>query len=168
MIRRPPRSTLFPYTTLFRSLLHGVAFVQVLEGGVEELPFYLEELVAFRGDDGLELGQGGADGAPGLSVLAFLGKVFAPRLVDYPAQPPSQPRMAVVAGAAANLSPAIGGQVKISKGEGKGRADHPHRERVAGELLVPLAEAIDRLVGATLRVVLVGILALTGFDLSSR
>src|SRR3712207_7915735 len=25
MIRRPPRSTLFPYTTLFRSLLHGVA-----------------------------------------------------------------------------------------------------------------------------------------------
>src|SRR2546422_5447637 len=25
MIRRPPRSTLFPYTTLFRSLLAGVA-----------------------------------------------------------------------------------------------------------------------------------------------
>src|SRR3712207_7784243 len=25
MIRRPPRSTLFPYTTLFRSVLHGVA-----------------------------------------------------------------------------------------------------------------------------------------------
>src|SRR3712207_8414833 len=25
MIRRPPRSTLFPYTTLFRSLLHGGA-----------------------------------------------------------------------------------------------------------------------------------------------
>src|SRR3989442_7660131 len=24
MIRRPPRSTLFPYTTLFRSLLHSV------------------------------------------------------------------------------------------------------------------------------------------------
>src|SRR3712207_7039594 len=24
MIRRPPRSTLFPYTTLFRSLFHGV------------------------------------------------------------------------------------------------------------------------------------------------
>src|SRR2546422_6874581 len=23
MIRRPPRSTLFPYTTLFRSLVHG-------------------------------------------------------------------------------------------------------------------------------------------------
>src|SRR3712207_8498404 len=25
MIRRPPRSTLFPYTTLFRSAVHGIA-----------------------------------------------------------------------------------------------------------------------------------------------
>src|SRR3712207_8289752 len=30
MIRRPPRSTLFPYTTLFRSLLVTVAFFPVL------------------------------------------------------------------------------------------------------------------------------------------
>src|SRR5256885_8225703 len=28
MIRRPPRSTLFPYTTLFRSLSAGVCFAQ--------------------------------------------------------------------------------------------------------------------------------------------
>src|SRR2546422_7389921 len=27
MIRRPPRSTLFPYTTLFRSLMLGVALI---------------------------------------------------------------------------------------------------------------------------------------------
>src|ERR1039458_9094183 len=27
MIRRPPRSTLFPYTTLFRSLLRGIPFL---------------------------------------------------------------------------------------------------------------------------------------------
>src|SRR2546430_9846588 len=27
MIRRPPRSTLFPYTTLFRSLLHVKAYL---------------------------------------------------------------------------------------------------------------------------------------------
>src|SRR5260370_16030286 len=27
MIRRPPRSTLFPYTTLFRSVLLGAAFI---------------------------------------------------------------------------------------------------------------------------------------------
>src|SRR5258708_11095928 len=34
MIRRPPRSTLFPYTTLFRSGadLHDAAFVQIAEG----------------------------------------------------------------------------------------------------------------------------------------
>src|SRR5256885_10002465 len=29
MIRRPPRSTLFPYTTLFRSLAHGKSTVVV-------------------------------------------------------------------------------------------------------------------------------------------
>src|SRR5256714_15658124 len=40
MIRRPPRSTLFPYTTLFRSpYLHGdgVATVLELAGDVEEV-----------------------------------------------------------------------------------------------------------------------------------
>src|SRR2546426_2505707 len=32
MIRRPPRSTLFPYTTLFRSLLNGIdAARQIVE-----------------------------------------------------------------------------------------------------------------------------------------
>src|SRR5256886_6808793 len=29
MIRRPPRSTLFPYTTLFRSAMHGYAVLVV-------------------------------------------------------------------------------------------------------------------------------------------
>src|SRR2546422_2796896 len=32
MIRRPPRSTLFPYTTLFRSLVHGANPVHTLPG----------------------------------------------------------------------------------------------------------------------------------------
>src|SRR3712207_6910399 len=40
MIRRPPRSTLFPYTTLFRSLVHVI-------GGVVEL---LAQGLAQRGD----------------------------------------------------------------------------------------------------------------------
>src|SRR2546426_4963468 len=31
MIRRPPRSTLFPYTTLFRSLLPGEKFARLLQ-----------------------------------------------------------------------------------------------------------------------------------------
>src|ERR1035438_1390909 len=29
MIRRPPRSTLFPYTTLFRSVFNAVRFLQI-------------------------------------------------------------------------------------------------------------------------------------------
>src|SRR5690242_7992516 len=33
MIRRPPRSTLFPYTTLFRSMRIGVVFPQTELGG---------------------------------------------------------------------------------------------------------------------------------------
>src|SRR5256886_16603256 len=33
MIRRPPRSTLFPYTTLFRSVDHGVD--QLLDPGLQ-------------------------------------------------------------------------------------------------------------------------------------
>src|SRR5256885_5149898 len=32
MIRRPPRSTLFPYTTLFRSIIHGRYFANLLSG----------------------------------------------------------------------------------------------------------------------------------------
>src|SRR3712207_7385046 len=35
MIRRPPRSTLFPYTTLFRSLLHRVMEEERFELGLD-------------------------------------------------------------------------------------------------------------------------------------
>src|SRR3712207_7031800 len=36
MIRRPPRSTLFPYTTLFRSLLaHADGTVEILDGATD-------------------------------------------------------------------------------------------------------------------------------------
>src|SRR3712207_8889178 len=58
MIRRPPRSTLFPYTTLFRSLeighrIHGPSAVSTFEGtGTYKLLFRVlqenpEELEAF-------------------------------------------------------------------------------------------------------------------------
>src|ERR1044072_8054960 len=40
MIRRPPRSTLFPYTTLSRSLV-GAARERVALGGGERLPVHL-------------------------------------------------------------------------------------------------------------------------------
>src|SRR2546430_11235573 len=39
MIRRPPRSTLFPYTTLFRSVLHH--FARVLVAVVRRLVYQL-------------------------------------------------------------------------------------------------------------------------------
>src|SRR2546430_9595913 len=47
MIRRPPRSTLFPYTTLFRSQLPGVqnsAEVKDILGRVATLEFRLEDM----------------------------------------------------------------------------------------------------------------------------
>src|SRR3712207_8654179 len=43
MIRRPPRSTLFPYTTLFRSIAN-ISDVVIIEGfGVGGLPNYDDE-----------------------------------------------------------------------------------------------------------------------------
>src|SRR2546430_13105128 len=42
MIRRPPRSTLFPYTTLFRSKKTGVSTELVNEGfGVNQMVYFL-------------------------------------------------------------------------------------------------------------------------------
>src|SRR2546421_965619 len=38
MIRRPPRSTLFPYTTLFRSVAGAVDLVQLREKHLEARP----------------------------------------------------------------------------------------------------------------------------------
>src|SRR5262245_64347790 len=46
MIPRPPRSTLFPYTTLFRSLLSGVRVTASLADGVS--PALLEECLRAR------------------------------------------------------------------------------------------------------------------------
>src|SRR2546430_10379836 len=46
MIRRPPRSTLFPYTTLFRSVLHGlVGGVMLLAGSAKVLGLFPPEMV---------------------------------------------------------------------------------------------------------------------------
>src|SRR3712207_8866772 len=41
MIRRPPRSTLFPYTTLFRSSLRGTGVVPQ-QGGADDLARVIE------------------------------------------------------------------------------------------------------------------------------
>src|SRR2546422_7838961 len=79
MIRRPPRSTLFPYTTLFRSNINGLAPVEPPSPGVKQdhavggphgaTPLELdgrgEGRAAFRGRidpfRGLELPRGGGD-----------------------------------------------------------------------------------------------------------
>src|SRR2546422_3672987 len=50
MIRRPPRSTLFPYTTLFRSHRRGCELVGVIEVGVD-----VERMVLLQ--DAAQLGR---------------------------------------------------------------------------------------------------------------
>src|SRR2546421_8966753 len=67
MIRRPPRSTLFPYTTLFRSRLRGdqgpksLLEVQLLEKGLLQMGFPVQpqappvELVERRDDAEAEI-----------------------------------------------------------------------------------------------------------------
>src|SRR3712207_8708924 len=53
MIRRPPRSTLFPYTTLFRSVLLDRilgAKVRILPGGVSAETAMEERAEALRGE----------------------------------------------------------------------------------------------------------------------
>src|SRR2546422_7137586 len=58
MIRRPPRSTLFPYTTLFRSELEGVAGILRMITGLELQVEDVEALGIGGGlDDFLLLGQ---------------------------------------------------------------------------------------------------------------
>src|SRR3712207_9521388 len=68
MIRRPPRSTLFPYTTLFRSerlrLLDGLVDV------ADEVERLLGQLVVLALDDLLER----ADGLVELHELALLAR----------------------------------------------------------------------------------------------
>src|SRR5256885_8621638 len=52
MIRRPPRSTLFPYTTLFRSDMdekrHDLAFIDYKSLGVRQLGSIYEGLLEFK------------------------------------------------------------------------------------------------------------------------
>src|ERR1019366_1192239 len=73
MIRRPPRSTLFPYTTLFRS--HRLPDVELLEdrahGGIEEVQ---EEVVEAKVDPGNHLVTMGREV---LLLGAILGRQIA-------------------------------------------------------------------------------------------
>src|SRR5256885_12043705 len=50
MIRRPPRSTLFPYTTLFRSIRLQRDLLALLNNFVSFSSFYRREGAAFQAD----------------------------------------------------------------------------------------------------------------------
>src|SRR2546428_8526532 len=62
MIRRPPRSTLFPYTTLFRSVVDRVI---PLHAGWIHRELVAGAAIVIGVDDDLELIRGRADVAPG-------------------------------------------------------------------------------------------------------
>src|SRR5260370_8920590 len=53
MIRRPPRSTLFPYTTLFRSEVHGYEQLSslVVDGVRDALDLLLERIAYARSEE---------------------------------------------------------------------------------------------------------------------
>src|SRR3712207_7457946 len=68
MIRRPPRSTLFPYTTLFRS--QAALSGRVRTGG-DERPVDLDEVER----QALELGERGLTGAEVVEDEAHAGRV---------------------------------------------------------------------------------------------
>src|SRR3989449_11325174 len=100
MIRRPPRSTLFPYTTLFRSVdpLFGAA-VPLQGGGGRRLA---DQHVGLRGPDAVRrLGRDGSAAGPGARARAarplppFRGALSADATVSSrrrPAPPPPNPR----------------------------------------------------------------------------
>src|SRR5436853_3094260 len=57
MIRRPPRSTLFPYTTLFRSVIPLAADLEGLDGGLADVVLGGEEGQPGQGAGGLGVGE---------------------------------------------------------------------------------------------------------------
>src|SRR5260370_40880355 len=60
MIRRPPRSTLFPYTTLFRSRLHRKVVTTIFfesNGGTTHAEATLPEIRLAVAEPGLDIGS---------------------------------------------------------------------------------------------------------------
>src|SRR3712207_3215047 len=55
MIRRPPRSTLFPYTTLFRSDDPEMGKVSVVGAGMKSHPGVAARVFATLGDEGINI-----------------------------------------------------------------------------------------------------------------
>src|SRR2546425_11156151 len=87
MIRRPPRSTLFPYTTLFRSLAHGLlGQSRINAGGAEKEELLHADLVAC-------VNSIDASYKVGVQKLLFLGSsCIYPRLAEQPMRERSEER----------------------------------------------------------------------------
>src|SRR5205085_6196082 len=91
-LRRPPRSTLFPYTTLFRSLHFGVPFTgsMLVGAGVQMLMPVLVLHALSRADVGFYR----AAAAVAVNYLSFLltamGQDFYPRSEEHTSELQSQ------------------------------------------------------------------------------
>src|SRR5256885_8089763 len=75
MIRRPPRSTLFPYPTLFRPRIHGGKLAEPVKGAtlIGDGPTVLTRVKGIGND--LELDEGvGICGKAGQSIPAGVGQ----------------------------------------------------------------------------------------------
>src|SRR3712207_9547991 len=100
MIQRPPRSTLFPYTTLFRSVADGDD-ADVLDVGLGTVPG--------AADDGeLHLGRALDALEPGLQVDAELGGVAEPEPAEVAAHAGLHGAEALAVGVAGRHAQEIG------------------------------------------------------------
>src|SRR3712207_9264035 len=82
MIRRPPRSTLFPYTTLFRSLVFVRGDGQAVLGEEAEHAFGVHEVFgAAEGDEGDR--ADGIHGGRGIRGFCFLAGRLLVRLLRH-------------------------------------------------------------------------------------
>src|SRR3989442_7866328 len=85
MIRRPPRSTLFPYTTLFRSLAAGAVYAHplghprltVVDEDIQDAVRVPRHQVGRDGGEGDEAAVGTQDHARASAVPLAAGAVYA-------------------------------------------------------------------------------------------
>src|SRR2546430_5198512 len=77
MIRRPPRSTLFPYTTLFRSLGEDLPMEHIGEGGVIADPTLTVGTVSKALANVVQVDGYGAPGSSGSPIFDRTGRVAA-------------------------------------------------------------------------------------------
>src|SRR2546422_3289834 len=84
MIRRPPRSTLFPYTTLFRSIVNQAAKVHYMSGGKIKVPIVFRTTLGASGRSAAQHSQSlraWVSHVPGLKVALPSGPYEAKGLM---------------------------------------------------------------------------------------